>query len=38
MKRLYTAPTLTVYGSVAALTKALLKGSGDLIQGFCLTS
>ena len=34
MKKLYTTPRLTVHGTVASLTKALIGGSGDLLRGF----
>jgi hypothetical protein len=36
MKKSYTSPRLTIHGTVASLTKALLKGSGDLLDGFDL--
>lgn len=36
MKKSYTTPKLTVHGAVASLTKAILKGSGDILDGFDL--
>lgn len=36
MKKAYTTPRLTVHGAIASLTKALMKGSGDLLDGFLI--
>ncbi len=36
MKKAYTTPKLITHGAVASLTKALLKGSGDLLAGWDL--
>ncbi len=36
MKTAYTTPRLTVHGAVASLTKAFMKGSGDLPDGFVI--
>ncbi len=37
MKKGYTTPRLTVHGAVTSLTKALVKGSGDLLDGFMVS-
>ena len=34
MKKDYTTPKLMTHGAVASLTKALLKGTNDLLDGF----
>ena len=34
MKKAYTTPRLTVHGVVTSLTKALMKGTADLSDGF----
>ncbi len=36
MKKAYTTPKLMTHGPVASLTKALLKGTNDLLNGFDL--